>query len=114
MLGFVTETGCVIKRSLVMEEWLEVCNRTAQTVVMADAAGADVLYAPGLSSTEQIQTLKESVTKPINVLVAFMPDLTFRLDQGILILLISTDLTKYLSLLLTHIYGNEQKKSANF
>ncbi len=43
-----------------------------------DAAGADVLYAPGLSSTEQIQTLKESVTKPINVLVAFMPDLTFR------------------------------------
>ena len=32
------------------------------------AAGADVLYAPGLSTTEQIRTVAEAVDKPINVL----------------------------------------------
>lgn len=42
-----------------------------------EAAGAEVLYAPGLSSTEQIQTVIASVSKPINVLFAFMPDLNF-------------------------------------
>ena len=37
------------------------------------AAGADVLYAPGLSSVEQIQAVLDAVDKPINVLFAFMP-----------------------------------------
>jgi len=39
-----------------------------------EAAGADVLYAPGLASTEQIQAVLDAVSKPINVLFAFMPD----------------------------------------
>jgi 2-methylisocitrate lyase-like PEP mutase family enzyme len=32
-------------------------------------AGADVLYAPGLASLEEIRTLGEAVDKPVNVLV---------------------------------------------
>ena len=33
-----------------------------------ERAGADVLYAPGLGSTEEIHTVCEAVTKPVNVL----------------------------------------------
>lgn len=33
-----------------------------------EAAGADVLYAPGLSTTEDIHAVCEAVTKPVNVL----------------------------------------------
>lgn len=33
-----------------------------------ETAGADVLYAPGLRTTEEIRTVCESVTKPVNVL----------------------------------------------
>jgi 2-methylisocitrate lyase-like PEP mutase family enzyme len=33
-----------------------------------ERAGADVLYAPGLASVEQIRTVCESITKPLNVL----------------------------------------------
>jgi len=33
-----------------------------------ERAGADVLYAPGLSTTEQIRTVCDAVTKPVNVL----------------------------------------------
>jgi 2-methylisocitrate lyase-like PEP mutase family enzyme len=33
-----------------------------------EAAGADVLYAPGLSSTDEIARVCESVSKPVNVL----------------------------------------------
>ena len=40
-----------------------------------EAAGADVLYAPGLKSTEEIRLVCESVTKPVNVLAR--PTLTF-------------------------------------
>ncbi len=43
-------------------------------LVAYEAAGADVLYAPGLASNEQIQALLDAVTKPINVLFVFMPD----------------------------------------
>jgi 2-methylisocitrate lyase-like PEP mutase family enzyme len=39
-------------------------------------AGADVLYAPGLASTDQIQGVLEVTTKPLNVLFSFMPDTT--------------------------------------
>lgn len=41
------------------------------------AAGADVLYAPGLTSIEQIETVINAVEKPINVLFVSMPDMTF-------------------------------------
>ncbi len=41
------------------------------------AAGADVVYAPGLSSSEQIETILSSVSKPLNVLCTFIPDLNF-------------------------------------
>jgi 2-methylisocitrate lyase-like PEP mutase family enzyme len=34
-----------------------------------EAAGADVLFAPGVTSAEEIQTLCASVSKPVNVLV---------------------------------------------
>lgn len=44
-----------------------------------EAAGADVLYAPGLKSLEQIEMVMDSVSKPLNVLFAFMPDIS--LDQ---------------------------------
>ena len=40
-----------------------------------EQAGADVLYAPGLSSPEEIRAVCESVSKPVNVLA--VPDLSF-------------------------------------
>jgi 2-methylisocitrate lyase-like PEP mutase family enzyme len=40
-----------------------------------EAAGADVLYAPGLKTVDEIRRLCEAVTKPVNVLAR--PDLTF-------------------------------------
>ncbi|HEY7705831.1 MAG TPA: isocitrate lyase/phosphoenolpyruvate mutase family protein [Gaiellaceae bacterium] len=40
-----------------------------------EAAGADVLYAPGLSTVEEIRAVCRSVSKPVNVLAR--PNLTF-------------------------------------
>jgi 2-methylisocitrate lyase-like PEP mutase family enzyme len=40
-----------------------------------ETAGADVLYAPGLSDLEDIRVLCDAVAKPVNVLAR--PDLTF-------------------------------------
>jgi 2-methylisocitrate lyase-like PEP mutase family enzyme len=40
-----------------------------------ELAGADVLYAPGLATVEQIRAVCEAVTKPVNVLAR--PNLTF-------------------------------------
>jgi 2-methylisocitrate lyase-like PEP mutase family enzyme len=40
-----------------------------------ERAGADVLYAPGLSSTEDVATVCAAVSKPVNVLAR--PDLSF-------------------------------------
>ena len=40
-----------------------------------EAAGADVLYAPGLASAEEIRAVCEAVGKPVNVLA--LPHLTF-------------------------------------
>jgi 2-methylisocitrate lyase-like PEP mutase family enzyme len=40
-----------------------------------EQAGADVLYAPGLRSTEQIRAVCEAVSKPVNVLA--VPGLSF-------------------------------------
>lgn len=43
-----------------------------------EAAGADVLYAPGLASIDDIRTLITAVHRPVNVLMSsFNPDLTF-------------------------------------
>jgi 2-methylisocitrate lyase-like PEP mutase family enzyme len=39
-----------------------------------EAAGADVLYAPGLKTTDEIRAVCEAVSKPVNVLAR--PDLT--------------------------------------
>jgi 2-methylisocitrate lyase-like PEP mutase family enzyme len=41
-----------------------------------EAAGADVLYAPGLASIEQVRRVLAAVNKPINVLSSFMPGTT--------------------------------------
>jgi 2-methylisocitrate lyase-like PEP mutase family enzyme len=40
-----------------------------------EAAGADVLYAPGLRSVEEVRTVCEAVSKPVNVLAR--PNLSF-------------------------------------
>lgn len=41
-----------------------------------EAAGADVLYAPGLADLDQVKTMMDAVSAPVNVLVAFMPNVT--------------------------------------
>ena len=40
-----------------------------------EAAGADVLYAPGLASADEIRAVCSAVAKPVNVLA--LPHLTF-------------------------------------
>ena len=40
-----------------------------------EAAGADVLYAPGLRTVDEIRAVCDAVTKPVNVLA--LPGLTF-------------------------------------
>jgi 2-methylisocitrate lyase-like PEP mutase family enzyme len=44
-----------------------------------EGAGANVVYAPGLKTLDQVQQVVGSVTKPVNVLSSFMPGVT--LDQ---------------------------------
>lgn len=41
-----------------------------------EAAGADVLYAPGLSDMEQLRLVASAVSKPLNVLGASLPGVT--------------------------------------
>lgn len=41
-----------------------------------EEAGADVLFAPGLSSLEQVRQVCDSVSRPVNVLAPFIPDAT--------------------------------------
>lgn len=43
-----------------------------------EAAGADVLYAPGLRSIEQVRLVMDAVEKPVNVLGAMMPQVTLQ------------------------------------
>ena len=45
-----------------------------------EAAGADVLYAPGLHHLETIKTVSRNVTKPVNVVMG-MPGAVFDLTQ---------------------------------
>jgi 2-methylisocitrate lyase-like PEP mutase family enzyme len=42
-----------------------------------ERAGADVLYAPGLITAEEIRTICEAVSKPVNVLAFSRQNLTF-------------------------------------
>ena len=51
----------------------DIADTIARLEAYADA-GADVLYAPGLASVDQIEAVLQAVDKPINVLFAFMPD----------------------------------------
>lgn len=41
-----------------------------------EAAGADVLYAPGLKSLDQVRAVTAAVSKPVNVLAASLPGTT--------------------------------------
>lgn len=41
-----------------------------------EAVGADVLYAPGLTTLEQLRTVAEAVTQPVNVLAPFLKGAT--------------------------------------
>ena len=52
---------------------------TIKRLLAFEAAGASVLYAPGLSTIEQVSMIVEVVNTPVNVLSAFMPEVT--LDQ---------------------------------
>lgn len=45
-----------------------------------EEAGADVLYAPGLSKLEDIRSLCESVSKPVNVVMG-LPGVTFGIED---------------------------------
>ena len=45
-----------------------------------DAAGADVLYAPGLRDLDQIRTICEATSKPVNVIMG-LPGVTFDVAQ---------------------------------
>ena len=47
-----------------------------------EAAGADVLYAPGLRETEEIRAVTEAVSKPVNVLGLPMLDLREIFEAG--------------------------------
>jgi len=45
-----------------------------------EAAGADVLYAPGLRTVDEIRTVCDAVSRPVNVLV--LPALSFEEIAG--------------------------------
>ena len=47
-----------------------------------EAAGADVLYAPGVRATEAIRTLCDSVSKPVNVLALTGMQMADLVDAG--------------------------------
>lgn len=50
-------------------------NDTIARLQAFEAAGADVLYAPGLQTVDEIRAVCEAVSKPVNVLA--VPGLTF-------------------------------------
>ena len=53
----------------------EAAARAIERLQRFEAAGADVLYAPGLSTTEDISTVCAAVSRPVNVLA--WPGLSF-------------------------------------
>ena len=50
--------------------------RTIVRLQAYEQAGADVLYAPGLTTTDQIRSVCDAITKPVNVLAR--PNLSLR------------------------------------
>ncbi|MFK7806026.1 MAG: oxaloacetate decarboxylase [Anaerolineae bacterium] len=46
-----------------------------------DAAGADMLYAPGLKTLDEVRLVADSVGKPINVLVRYISDKNVTLNE---------------------------------
>ncbi|MEM8860625.1 MAG: isocitrate lyase/phosphoenolpyruvate mutase family protein [Chloroflexota bacterium] len=46
-----------------------------------EAAGASVLYAPGLKTLEDVKLVVESVSKPVNVLISTMADRATTVEQ---------------------------------
>lgn len=53
---------------------------TIKRLLAFEAAGADVLYAPGLRTLEEIRTVVSAVSKPVNVVMGFA-DPTLTLDD---------------------------------
>ena len=51
-------------------------DNTIKRLQAFEAAGASVLYAPGLTSVDQVKRVVDSVNKPVNVLSVFMPDVS--------------------------------------
>lgn len=49
---------------------------TINRLLAFEAAGAQVLYAPGLRTIEEVKTVVQAVNNPVNVLFAFMPEVT--------------------------------------
>jgi 2-methylisocitrate lyase-like PEP mutase family enzyme len=47
-----------------------------------EAAGADVLFAPGLSTVDEVRTLCAAVSKPVNVLATPRLTVTEIIDAG--------------------------------
>ncbi|MEM7407935.1 MAG: isocitrate lyase/phosphoenolpyruvate mutase family protein [Pseudomonadota bacterium] len=59
----------LLRRANTMEEVIE-------RLQAFEAAGADVLYAPGLTTLEDVRTVTSAVGKPVNVLAGGLPDAT--------------------------------------
>ncbi len=58
--------------------WMDM-DETLRRLQAFEAAGADVLYAPGLKNLDEVRMVTGAVKKPVNVLAAGMPGVT--LDQ---------------------------------
>ena len=56
---------------------------TIARLLAFEAAGADVLYAPGLSTIEQVRTVCEAVSKPVNVLAGRQFTVAELADAGV-------------------------------
>jgi 2-methylisocitrate lyase-like PEP mutase family enzyme len=55
---------------------------TIMRLLAYEAAGADVLYAPGLATPDEIRAVHEAVSKPLNVLVWAGMSMTDVVDAG--------------------------------
>jgi 2-methylisocitrate lyase-like PEP mutase family enzyme len=48
-------------------------DEVIERLLAFEKAGADVLYAPGLKSLEEVKLVMTAVSRPVNVLAPFMP-----------------------------------------
>lgn len=62
-----------------------------------EAAGADVLFAPGLRDIENVGIVISAVSKPVNVLAPFLPEVTFQEYQeaGVARISVGASLSRY-------------------